>query len=320
MISPSYPHARIQAVESLQRPLGMAAKDLRSLAQRASRMYRIADRIPKDDGTERIVYDTNQPLKSVLQRINQHILQRVKYPDYLTGGVPGKDYKSNVEVHSGASTIIKEDISSFFPSLTSEIVFDIWHRFFRFSVDVAKVLTALTTRDGHLEQGAPTSGYLANLALWDVEPALVQRLADKDIHGYTRHVDDIVISSTRTLEQSEIAWVVSQVYGALLHKGLQAKRSKHKVMRSNQPMMVLKLVANSRASLPANERSRVRAVVHSFCKAAESEAVAIAKLEGDLPSVRGLAYKVKRFHPVEGAKLVDRVNQAAKLISERRGA
>ncbi|RQT06377.1 RNA-directed DNA polymerase [Burkholderia contaminans] len=318
MSSASYPHARIQSVESLRHPLGMGPVGLRRLAKRASDMYFVAHRIPKDDGSERIVYDTREPLKSVLRRINQHILRRVVYPDYLTGGVPGKDYKSNVEIHVGAATVVKEDISSFFPSVSEVLVFDIWHRFFGFSTDVAEVLTALTTRDGHLEQGAPTSGYLANLALWDVEPNLVHRLAEEGFTAYSRHVDDIVLSSNEELEGGEIAWAVSQIYGTLRKKGLQAKRAKHEVMRLNRPIVILKLIGNEKASLPARERSRVRAVVHRFCTNIES-GVDIALLEADLPSVRGLVHKVKRFHPTEGNKLVAQVEQAVQLMRASNG-
>jgi hypothetical protein len=276
-------------------------------------MYYVAKRIPKDDGSERIVYDTCEPLKSVLRRITQHILRRVRYPEYLTGGVPGKDYKSNVEIHAGAATVIKEDISSFFPSVSEALVFEIWREFFGFSEDVAEVLTGLTTRDGHLEQGAPTSGYLANLALWDIESKLILRLAEKGISGYGRHVDDIVLSATRQLDGGEIAWAVSQIYGALRQKGLQAKRAKHKVMRANRPIVILKLIGNERASLPRGERSRVRAAVHRFCKRVDL-GEDVAPLAAELPRVRGLAYKVKRFHPTEGAKLVARLDRAAELI------
>ncbi|CAN7677413.1 reverse transcriptase family protein [Caballeronia sp. LjRoot29] len=293
----------------------MSPDALRDLAHRASGMYYIAQRIPKEDGSLRIVYDTRQPLKAVLQRLNQTILRRVIYPPYLTGGVPGKDYKSNVELHAGAATVIKEDITQFYPSVTAEIVFDVWRRFFAFSEEVAEVLTAVTTRNGHLEQGAPTSGYLANLALWDVEPKLLRRLMERGVTAYSRHCDDVVMSSTSRMPNDQIAWAVGQVYGMLRHKGLQAKRTKHKVMHDGNAIVILKLVSNEKASLPAVERSRVRALVHQYVKAATLGAD-LEHLIRDLPRVRGQAHKVKRFHPTEGAQLVARVNEAAILIKQ----
>ena len=308
-----YPHDRVQSIESLRHPLGFGPDQLRRLARRASRMYFVAKREIKDDGTPRLLFDTRLPLKTVLQRINDHFLRRVRYPDYLTGGVPGKDYTSSVDIHVGAATVVKEDIKQFYPSVSYAVVFDIWHRFFGFDVVVATLLTDLTTRDGHLEQGAPTSSYLANLVLWDVEPAVVERLAERGLCRYSRHVDDICMSSDRHLDGQEIAWAVSQVYGMLREKNLQGKRSKHKVMHNNSRVTILKLVANEKSSLPHSERSRVRALVHRFCTAVEA-GKDLDLLAAELPRVRGQVHKVKRFHVTKGAQLVARVDEAAKLL------
>ncbi|WP_457393371.1 reverse transcriptase family protein [Roseateles sp. P5_E1] len=308
-----FPHDRVQSVESLRHPLGFSPEDLRKLAGRASGMYFVAKRVIKEDGTERLLYDTRMPLKTVLRRINEHFLRRVQYPDYLTGGVPGKDYKSSVDIHAKASTVIKEDITKFYPSVGDGTVFDIWHRFFGFGEQVADLLTRLTTRDGHLEQGAPTSGYLANLALWDVEPHVVKRLAERGFSRYSRHVDDICMSSDERLDGKQIAWAVSQVYGMLREKDLQAKRSKHVVMRSDSPITILKLVANQKASLPPKERSRVRALVHRFCTDVNA-GKDLGLLAAELPRVRGQVYKVKRFHLTEGLQLAARVDEAARLL------
>lgn len=312
-----YPFDRIQSVESLRYPLGSDAAELERLARKASKLYFIAKRIPKEDGTTRVLYDTRPPLKPVLQKINDHFLRRVQYPDYLTGGLPGKDYKKSVDRHAGAATVIKEDITKFYPSVTDAVVYDIWHRFFGFAAEVANLLTRLTTRDGHLEQGAPTSGFLANLALWDVEPQIVERLAEGGWSNYSRHVDDICVSSPEPRNGEQTAWAVNQVYGMLRRNELKANRKKHKVMQSCERITLLKLVANSKASLPKKERSRVRAVAHRFeQKVAAGES--LEALNKELPRVRGQVHKVKRFHPAKGSGLVASVNAAAdklKLLS-----
>ena len=158
-------------------------------------MYFIAKTQLKADGSTRVLYDTQEPLMTVLKRINENFLKRVIYPSYLTGGLPGKDYTHSVSVHAGAKVVVKEDIAQFFPSVSYEVVFDIWKNFFGFAAEVAELLTMLTVRDGHLEQGAPTSGYLANLALWDVEGRFVKNLALQGFNQYSRHVDDLTFQS-----------------------------------------------------------------------------------------------------------------------------
>ena len=316
MTVPFYPFDRIQSLESLRHPLGRSPDELVRLSARASRMYFIAKREPKEDGDFRILFDTREPLKGVLKQININFLSRVNYPDYLTGGVPRKDYKSSVDQHANAGTVIKEDIKKFFPSVTSEMVFEIWNRFFGFAPQVSEVLTLLTTRDGHLEQGSPTSGYLANLVLWDLEAPMIARLSDGRITRYTRHVDDICMSSVSRLQSDEIGWAVAQVYGMLAAKGLRPNRLKHKIQHSGQPIRILKLVANTKASLPKKERSRIRALVHGFVGRVNCGAGTL-NLQGELPPLRGQVYKLKRFHCGKGLKLVAQVDAAANLLKER---
>lgn len=311
-----FPHGRVQSLESLQYQLGMKPADLRRLAKKASRMYFVATVQGKPDGSKRVLYDTRQTLKVVLKRINEHFLRRVYYPAYITGGVPRRDYTDSVEVHRNASVVIKEDISKFFPSVTSDIVFGIWRNFFKFGEDVSQVLTDLTTRDGHLEQGAPTSGYLANLALYDLEPNLVQQLASRGLDRYSRHVDDITMSSADRLDSAQVAWAVQRVQRMLKAKGLHAKREKHEVMRGNAQIKILNLVANKKPAWPLEERARVRAMVHNFCRQVYSGQDDV-QLTAQLPKIRGHVYKVKRFHGREGAQFVTQVDAAAQALRQR---
>lgn len=312
--APVYKHGRIRSVKSLELALGLTEQALRALAERASKMYFVAKRIPKEDGTQRILFDTRQPLKRILQRINSQFLKRVCYPPYLTGGVPGKDYTCSAKLHANAPLVIKEDIRKFFPSVSTEVVFDIWHRFFGFSPDVAELLALLTTRNGHLEQGAPTSGYLANLALWDVEPRVVSLLEKKcGISRYSRHVDDICMSSTSAISATQMTRAISLVYGMLANKGLSPNRAKHIAMHAGQPIRILKLVANRKPSLHKSEQSKVRAAVHGFClRAANLDEPDL--LRAELPKIRGLAYTLKRFHPQRAAPLLARIDAIARAL------
>lgn len=316
MIAPHYPFDRIQSIESLRHPLGMSPDMLMRLARRASGLYFVAKTQEKADGSKRVLYDTREPLKTVLHRINDHFLRRVHYPDYLTGGVPGKDYTDSVKLHAGAKTVVKEDIAQFYPSVTFDVVKNIWGRFFGFADDVADLLAMLTTRDGHLEQGAPTSGYLANLALWDVEPQMIKKLEGIGITGYSRHVDDIAMSCPSTLSASKVDWIVRTVTSTLALRGLLVHAGKHEVMHADGQVKILKLLGNAKPSLLPTERSRVRALVHTFCQRVDASED-LAELERQLPRVRGQAYKVKRFHPRKGMQLVQQVDQAAKLLRER---
>ena len=159
-------------MESLRHPLGFLPKDLAQLASRASSMYFIAKTQLKADGSTRVLYDTQEPLMTVLKRINENFLKRVIYPSYLTGGLPGKDYTHSVSVHAGANVVVMEEIAQFFPSVSYEVVFDIWKNFFGFAAEVAELLTMLT-----------------------VEGRFVKNLALQGFNQYSRHVDDLTFQS-----------------------------------------------------------------------------------------------------------------------------
>jgi retron-type reverse transcriptase len=192
---------------SLAKALSISLIELKALVANADELYHPGKKEIKKDGSVRETHDTDKPLKSLHRKIKTRLLDRVSFPQYLTGSIKGRDYKTNAELHLGAKIVIAEDVSSFFPSTTKEIVFDIWQNFFGFGEKVATLLTALTTLEGKLPQGAITSPQLANLVFWRNEANLHADFQAKGI-TYSRFVDDIVASSKRTLNENQKTAVI----------------------------------------------------------------------------------------------------------------
>ena len=226
-------------ISALSLSLGMPEQLLINVALQADSLYRKAKPIIKPDGSIRQPFDALQPLKAIQRRIKDRILKRVKFPEYLTGSLSGRDYRTNAAMHAGAKIVICEDIEGFFPSTSHERILDIWLNFFRFSEEVATLLTRLTTKEGSLPQGASTSSYLANLAFWNQEPRLQANLAQMNI-VYSRYVDDIAMSSTLALSKTEQTSLIAQVYGMLSRHGYKAKRRKHETFTSGGRMLTTK--------------------------------------------------------------------------------
>lgn len=146
----------------------------------------------------RVVYDPHPDLKAVQKKINSRIFRTVTYPRYLYGGIrdtaDSRDYIKCATVHCPSSVVVKLDIDSFFDSILSHQVLDIFSNFFNYSPEVAELLTELCTKDGfNLPQGAPTSVALSNLVFFKEEPGLA-RSVDSAGARYTRFIDDITIS------------------------------------------------------------------------------------------------------------------------------
>ncbi|WPG36220.1 reverse transcriptase family protein [Variovorax sp. EBFNA2] len=306
---PSYPFDPIWTSEKLAKALRTELAELEAVAAVADRSYRPVQIEP---GSTREVFSAKPRLKAIQRRIKEVILQRVGFPEYLTGSVKGRDYITNAKLHAGARILICEDVSKFFPSVTAERVHDIWRHFFGFGDEVARLLTKLTTKAGTLPQGASTSSYLANLVLWRDEPHLQAKLAE---HGltYSRYVDDMAMSSNLYITPAEQERIIADVYGVLRRNGLSAKRKKHEISSSSQRMIVTKVIVNVKPSWSKARRSAVRTQVYELEKrvASGGDGTDLRKFADRTSNLVG---QLGRFHAREAGLLRARVRNARETI------
>ena len=139
--------------------------------------------------------------------------------------------------------------------MTNAMVFRVFRGTLGLGDALAHLLTRLTTLDGHLPQGAPTSGALANLILSPVDPVLENIAADLHL-VVTRYVDNIDFSGIRAREAilPAIAALQHAWDSQLVEKGIRnaGYRSPH--------IVTGQLQVNGRiARLPRNKRANVRA-------------------------------------------------------------
>jgi hypothetical protein len=255
-----------------------------------------------------------RPLKSIQARVHCMILREVQYPGFLHGGIRGRDYVTGASVHRGVKILVAEDIESFFDSVTTDLVFDIWHHFFRFPPSISACLTKLTTKDGHLPQGAKTSSLLANLVFWREETGLVTRLGEWGVR-YTRLIDDIVCSSRRVVTKDTLRQIIGAIYAMCTKKGLHVKRRKHRIDTAGERITTTNLIVNTRVSLPKEERSAIRSLVHGFCKEVEeSSQGSSVRLMHSFNRVSGKVGKLKRFHANEAAPLRNQLRHAREKL------
>ena len=278
------------------------------LADEANSHYYVAGRKRKPDGSERILLDARYPLKTIHGRIQAMILKKVEFPEYLQGGIKKRGQASNAAHHTGRRLLITEDVENFFPATTSKVIFEVWHRFFRFSPKVAECLTKLTTKDNTLPQGAKTSPLLANIVFWQAEAQLVAELASRGI-VYTRLVDDITCSSVRDISQDERAWVIKKVRALVSSQCFNLKPGKETVAGAGDRMVATKLVVNVRVALPSEARSNIRAAVKSCGTLKKGEAGQRA-----LNQVSGKVSYLTQYHSSEGKALREKLNLARKHV------
>lgn len=310
MDRPFYKQRPIGSLQALGETLGYSEPLLIKLATNASKYYRIAPEIKKTDGSIRTVFSVGVPLKTVQGRIKKKLLDKIYYPVYLQGGIRDRenprDYVKNAGIHAGCTTLINEDISDFFPSVSDKVVFDIWMHFFNFPRSVAKILTKLTIKDGALPQGASTSCHLANLVFWETEPILVDKLLSTGF-VYTRFIDDISVSSLTRITGENKGEIISMIRRMTARNNLHLKPRKHKIYSSGGRMLVTNLVVNKKTSISSEERARIRAAVHQCELSARNKGDGIGEFKTLLLSTKGRVRHLARFHQKEARALMSRL-------------
>ncbi|MET3383040.1 reverse transcriptase family protein [Variovorax paradoxus] len=309
LLKPIYPYRPISSLRALAGALRVSEQALIEIAGSADQMYR---KVKPKPGSSRQTFDANAPLKPLHARIKNTILAKVEFPNYLTGSLKGRDYKTNADLHTNKSVVICEDVKGFFNSVSTELVYDLWRNFFKFAPEVAQVLTQLTTKDGALPQGGIPSSFLANLVLWRDEPLLQAKLQARGV-TYSRYVDDIAMSSKSPLTLTEKKELIAAVYGMLRKNNLYARRDKHEITPATERMITTKLVVNRNAALPTERRSNARVPVFQVEKMAEG-VFDPAELTLALNKAANRVGQLGRFHRNLAKPLKERLSRVRDLL------
>jgi len=134
-------------------------------------------------------------LYAIASRLND-LLGRIQVPEYVHSGIKGRSYVTNAKAHLTDVPLIKEDIKSFFPLSSYKFVFACFIQAFQCSPDVASILTRLSTINGHIPTGSPSStivSYYAYKPMFDE----IYDLALSENLTMTLIVDDLTFSGAK---------------------------------------------------------------------------------------------------------------------------
>lgn len=298
MQAPEYRLRHIGSLNALARALGVSERRLDWVARTAHEHYLANKPQPKPTGETRQTYKVVPPLKCVQKKIHSQILQRVRFPKYLfavKNDEYSHDYIADASEHAGCRALISIDIRNFYPSIKSPLVRNVWQYFFNFPPEVADILTRLTIYRNSLPQGASTSAYLSVLVLFNDEPRLEEHLRDFGFK-YSRYVDDIYVSASRSFTPDEKHHIVSSVVAMLYRHGLRPKRRKLTVRNAASAMTVHKLNLNSgRPTKSKAARYRVRAAVRQ-CEISWPRAGSTNDYRDFWRSTQGRVLEIGRLH------------------------
>jgi hypothetical protein len=286
MIEPRY------SVWWLARALGITRWQLEYVANHAASYYH-----PFLRGA-RLIEPSIGALAEIQKRIKIVLLQPILFPDSFHGGIQHRSPLTNASKHLHKNCIVKIDLRKHFPNVSSARVYDIWTRFFGFGPEIARLLTILTTYNGHLPQGTRTSSHLANLALMDSEP-LVAEIAQRLGLDNTYFVDDVFASGGRARE------ALGPIISVMRQAGFKVGRKKTAVMGANGPQIIAGLgVDREKASVPQAASEKIRCAIHEL----RMHLQAGEPTEQLERSIRGRIAHVKRTNPGTAARLLRKLS------------
>lgn len=215
-------------LEELARATGFGVNELHETVTKIGSHYRRETRLI--GSKRRALCIPSEHLKTVQRAILERWLSTIP-PHPAAFCCSGRGVLDAARRHVGHRYLLHLDIRDFFPSTRPSRVSQAFARA-GFNHEAAAVLTALTTIDGQLPQGAPTSVAVGNLVLERLDRSL-WGVCRKFGLTYTRYVDDIAVSGGGQLCRAEakIRRIVIDCGWALSEKGgLTGPHARHRLL------------------------------------------------------------------------------------------
>ncbi len=220
---------KIDSLEELDKALGVKVAELTYLAHNIELNVRFRQKTkPGQPGKFRTIAAPSEKLKAIQRRIKGHLLDDYKYPSYCYG-LGGNTLKQHGHRHSGKDTTVQVDLRDFYPSIKHTAVYTMWSQRFGYQHNVARLLTKLTTHNGCLQQGFPTSSHIAAIVAEEYTQTIDVYCAEKGFK-FTQYIDDLNISG-RNIDQRLLFKTIipmGRKYGLLI------KKSKTKINARNK--------------------------------------------------------------------------------------
>jgi retron-type reverse transcriptase len=169
----------------------------------------------------------------------------------------GCSNRANAEQHVGRRYVANIDVSDFFPSLKTAVVYS-GLASAGLKSNTANIVSRLCSYQGGLPQGAPTSASLSNIVLYKFDETMSSYC---DIAGvrYTRYADDIAFSCD---DLSNLSSAIVLATKELEKLGLTINESKTRIFESSSRQVVTGVVVNVWPQPSRLERRRLRAALH----------------------------------------------------------
>jgi RNA-directed DNA polymerase len=272
------------SIRRLEELLGRNRKDISNIAAKAGRYYRPFDVRQQNRGKIRHIANPFGELKEIQKRIQKNILSSYEFPPTMVGGVLRRDMRHHAQFHRRQPIVVTLDLRDCFMRIDDRKVFRSYRDHFGCSSEIASILTKLTTFQGCLPQGAPTSSLLANLSLLPLHDD-IKKLCDQANLNMSFFVDDIAISGDHALT------VLEGVIRTIHKHGHAVKRKKIRRMYGCESQSVTGLTVNKSISVSHKRRKEIVRTILELSKRTRITSYEKASLLGKINHVKSINRK-----------------------------
>ena len=209
----------IKTIKAFEEALNVPIGTLQNLKQKTLYNKRFKR---KKDGFWREINTPSNELKLILRNIHDNLIT-IEKPKYLHSAYPKVNSFTNAKAHKNFRNHICLDIFNFYKNSQAKYVKDFALNSLKMSEEVANYFVMLTTFEGHLATGAPSSPVLSALIHKPVFDNIAKKMEANNLF-FTLYFDDISISSNGRI----CNWVEKYVKNSLKRHCLYLKKSKTK--------------------------------------------------------------------------------------------
>lgn len=240
---------------------------LRCIEKVINEPYYTSFSIPKKKGGNRLIQSPESDLKKIQMKLNFYLQQYYHWirPNGIYGFVinPNKKEKicnivENAKVHTNQKYVLNLDLKDFFPSIKAYRVKELFlSEYFKFSDGVATALALLTTYEGKLPIGAPTSPVLSNFICLELDADLIT-YCNKNQINFSRYADDLTFSSNIEITED----IINIILEIIKKNQFSINAKKTRLKSSNSKQTVTGLVVNKKVNVDRKTIKMVRAMLY----------------------------------------------------------
>ena len=248
----------ISSPEHFSLLVGLEHQYVCNMAYASDRFYRHFS-IPKSNGKIRNIDEPLPDLKFVQYWILRNILEKCSVSDYAKAYLKGRTLKHNARFHRAQKVVVTMDIKDFFPSISVKDITKIFENMGYFH-DLSCFLAYLCCLNNAVPQGAPTSPYLSNLRMIDLDDKISEYTSQRSIR-YTRYADDLTFSGDFNPH-----FLINDVSKIVYNEGFSINPEKTRIARSSARQEVTGIIVNSHMQISKEKRKQIRQQVYYINK------------------------------------------------------